>query len=414
MEDMLLKDTEENRNLQKELMKEADRIQNKNKKKKGDRRLSDRSRLSGDGSEDDIGEGRLMEDPEDGEIQFSILRGNKNKEDIESDRLTEPSTSPHKLNLLDELQNMRTDSLELLEDPEDVNTEVLPLNLPDSLKKKLEQDYHLINNRRKLPKLPSQPNVVNILELFVRNFAIQKLAQLEKQLAKSPYSQFTKVNSEKEAEKYDEVLNHINICKEVAEGVRIIIDFQLGNILLYRKEEEQFAKSSELKPVIDNSSISRLSPVENVTNAGRKHGASESDGGDNASGMTNGKKRTRLSTVSSNKDEAGPGASIGSASSGTMTPTLPHHGLGHNSAYPQSSKSYIILDQLGSWKLVPDTLYLETPVPPSLIYGGIYLARLMVKIPKVIAKMRFSSKNAKKIIKYLFSPNIQITMIDDN
>ena len=64
-------------------------------------------------------------------------------------------------------------------------------------------------------------------------------------------------------------------------------------------------------------------------------------------------------------------------------------------------KSHIILDQLGSWKLVPDTLYLETPVPPSLIYGGIYLARLMVKIPEIIAKMRFSSKNAKKIVKYL-------------
>ena len=117
----------------------------------------------------------------------------------------------------------------------------------------------MINSRRKLPKLPSQPNVVNILELFVRNFAIQKLAQLEKQLVKSPYSQFTKVNSEKEAEKYVEVLNHINICKEVAEGVQIIIDFQLGNILLYRKEAEQFAKSSDLKPIIDNSSISRLS-----------------------------------------------------------------------------------------------------------------------------------------------------------
>ena len=54
------------------------------------------------------------------------------------DTKIEPSTSPHKLNLLNELQNMRTDLLELLEDPEDVNTEVLPLNLLDNLKKKLE------------------------------------------------------------------------------------------------------------------------------------------------------------------------------------------------------------------------------------------------------------------------------------
>ena len=54
-----------------------------------------------------------------------------------------------------------------------------------------------------------------------------------------------------------------------------------------------------------------------------------------------------------------------------------------------------------SWRLVPDTMYLETPVPPSLVYGGIYIGRLMVKMPEIIAKMRFSQKNAKRIMKYL-------------
>ena len=69
LEDMLLKDVEENRSLQKELFKEADRIQNKQKKKKAERRLSDKGgRLSCDGSEDAFGEGSIEEPKEEEEV----------------------------------------------------------------------------------------------------------------------------------------------------------------------------------------------------------------------------------------------------------------------------------------------------------------------------------------------------------
>ena len=407
LEDMLLKDVEENRSLQKELFKEADRIQNKQKKKKAERRLSDKGgRLSCDGSEDAFGEGSLMEDPEDREIEFPILRGNKrSREEVDIDTITEPSTSPQKLNLVEELQNMKTEALEI-DEPEDVVSEVPPLELPEKLKLKLEQDYHLVNSRRRLHLLPAKPNIVCILELFVRHYAVQKLAQLEKQLAKSPYSQFSKLNSEKETEKYEEAKNHINICKEVAEGLRIIIDFQLGNILLYRKEEDQFEKASKLKPLMENLNTRNVS-FNNHTDAGnlgqaggRRHGVSESDAGagQGAGEAGAGKKRTRLS--SSVKEEAGTVASqsVGSTggSSGTMTPT-PVLGPG----YPQSSKAHAVLEDVLNWRLVPDTLYLETPAPASLVYGGVHLARLLVKIPDILSKMRLSSKNAKKIVKYL-------------
>jgi len=396
LEDMLLKDTEENRNLQKELSKEADKIQNK-KKKKTDRRNSDKSRLSCDGSEDAWREGSLVEDPDDTEIQFSLLRKEDKKDSDATDTITEPSSSPHKMNFLDELQNIKTEMVEL-DEPEDVLTEILPLNIPDNLKQKLEKDYYMINTRRKLSKLPAQPNIVSLLELFVRHYAIQKLAQLEKQLAKSPYNQYTKLNSEKETERYEEAMNQINVCKEVAEGVRIILDFQLGNILLYRREEEQFAKIDQITPNLDN--VTNRPDSENgVTKPGRKHGVSESESLDNA---VPGKKRTRLSL--SLKDENGGlmPSSVGSTSSGTTTPTLPAAaGLPMSSGYPQSSKSHAILEQVMSWRLVPDTMYLEAPVPPSLVYGGIYIGRLMVKMPEIIAKMKFSQKNAKRIMKYL-------------
>ena len=311
LEDMLLKDTEENRNLQKELSKEAYNIQN-NKKKKSDRRLSDKSRLSCDESEEGFREGSLVEDPEDTEIQFSLLRKEDKKDSDATDTITEPSSSPHKMNFLDELQNIKTEMVDL-DEPEDVLTEILPLSIPDNLKQKLEKDYYMINTRRKLSKLPAQQNIVSLLELFVRHYSIQKLAQLEKQLAKSPYNQYSKLNSEKETERFEEAMNQINVCKEVAEGVRIILDFQLGNILLYRKEEEQFAKSGQMTPNLDN--VTNRPDTENgVAKPGRKHGVSESESLENS---VPGKKRTRLSL--SLKDENGAAlmaSSVGSTSSG--------------------------------------------------------------------------------------------------
>ena len=396
LEDMLLKDNEENRNLQKDLLKAAEDITSKTaKKKKGDRRLSDKVRQSLDSS-GDWAEGSIVEDPEDAEIQFTIFRGEKAAEVDNTDTQTEPSTSPLKLNFVEELNTMKSEPVEL-DEPEDVCTEILPLQIPEALTKRLEQDHQLINSKRRLPRLPAQPNIVTLLEMFVRNYAIQKLAQLEKQLAKSPYSQFNKISGDKETEKYDEAVNHINICKEVAEGVRILIDFHLGNILLYRKEEEQYARSGQLRPSLESP---ELTETTGSSGGGRRRltrpvSVSESH---SESGEATGRKRTRLSSAV--KEDGVKGSSLGSTSSGNTTPTHPASGT-NSQGYPQSSKSHALLEEITTWKLVPDTLYLQTPVPASLLYGGVHLARLLVKLPEIMIKMKFSTKNAKKIIKYL-------------
>lgn len=74
---------------------------------------------------------------------------------------------------------------------------------------------------------------------------------------------------EKEAEKYEEAVTAIGICKEVvlvscelcsdpthyrwplAQGLRIIADFCLGDLMLYPEEKAQFAESSNLKPTLE-------------------------------------------------------------------------------------------------------------------------------------------------------------------
>ena len=180
-----------------------------------------------------------------------------------------------------------------------------------------------------LTRTSTQPNVANILELFVRHYAIQKLATVEKQLSKSHYSQFAKINSEKEAEKYKEAVNHINICKEVAEGVRIISDFHLGNILLYRKKEEHFTKSKSMKPMMENINSRAMMAVTSsemmaARTGARKHGISGSESGEgSATGL--------LSNVKEENGAVLPG-SVGSTSSGTVTPILPTPGSGPGSS----------------------------------------------------------------------------------
>ncbi|XDV14331.1 hypothetical protein PO909_014602, partial [Leuciscus waleckii] len=46
------------------------------------------------------------------------------------------------------------------------------IDIPDVLKKKLEDDCYYINKRKKLVKLPCLMNVVNILESYVKHFTL--------------------------------------------------------------------------------------------------------------------------------------------------------------------------------------------------------------------------------------------------
>jgi len=85
------------------------------------------------------------------------------------------------------------------------------------------------------------------------------------------------------------------------------------------------------------------------------------------------------------------------SSSGACTPTL-----GQGQPYPAAARSLAVLaEQVHGWKLVPDSLYFQQTPPSSLLYGGVHLARLLVKSPTIFAKMKFTTVNAKIIYRYL-------------
>ena len=284
----------------------------------------------------------------------------------------------------------------------------------------------MVTSKKRLVRLPAQPNIVTLLEIFVRNYAIHRLVQLEKQLVKPPSYGSKKISLDKELELYEGAVSQINICKEVADGVRIITDFHLGKLLLYPGEREQYSQSTSLRPHMEN--IERQVAgdlLEKPTNKTTRNSASsrnrqqsetggegEGGGGTPAASVAS---RKRRSTARTGEMEV-PG-SVGSTSSGTATPTQPPT---RYTQYPQTHKSHSILqEQVYNWKLVPESLYFEEPVSTSLVYGGVHLTRLLVRLPDLLFKMRFSVKTSKHLLKYLeflveFLSNQQDIFTDSN
>jgi len=449
MEDLLLKETEGNRRLQKELFEQTDLIVNKNKKKK--RRLSDKIRDSLESKiedkkkvrssvdsmdriresvdSDDVMSSAL--DPDDQEIQFSRWAKTDDDDTLDTDTETEPATSP-KTVLCEE--GFAEDGKDLRDPPV-----LAPIHLPinNVLKKKLLEDHKRVTEDNKLVKLPAQPNAVSVLEGFVRNYAIQRLSSHEKKASRSKYAQVA--NQEKE--NFEHAVQNINVCKEVAEGLRILLDFQLGNILLYPNEAGQYEHSETLHPHMEN--IERLVggmpdiPLQAIPKIRALSSSASSSKGKGGKGKNSNtdkvktevpedgtnpatKKRTLRNSlgggVREKKDSEDAGSicasshgatpsaglamsSVGSTSSGTATPTS--LSIGSVTQYPQSAKALDIIRGLQHWKMVPEKLYFEEPAPSSLIYGGIHLTRLIVKIPEILVKMKLPGNMSKNIVKYL-------------
>lgn len=77
--------------------------------------------------------------------------------------------------------------------------------------------------------LPAQPTVLNILETWVQHFTTTQLTNIPDK------PQRNKANNT-----IEKTVNDVNICREVADGLRIYFDFTLVDLLLYREEKEQY------------------------------------------------------------------------------------------------------------------------------------------------------------------------------
>lgn len=76
--------------------------------------------------------------------------------------------------------------------------------------------------------MPAQPTVATILESWVNHFTETELKSIP-----------DKTQRNKGNNVVEKTLTDINLCREVADGLRVYFDFTLQKLLLYRQEREQ-------------------------------------------------------------------------------------------------------------------------------------------------------------------------------
>ncbi|KAF6390512.1 MSL complex subunit 3 [Rhinolophus ferrumequinum] len=119
---------------------------------------------------------------------------------------------------------------------------IITIEIPEVLKKKLEDDCYYINRRKRLVKLPCQTNIITILESYVKHFAINAAFSANERPRHHHAMSHTTMNVH-----YIPAEKNVDLCKEMVDGLRITFDYTLPLVLLYPYEQVQYKKVTSSK-----------------------------------------------------------------------------------------------------------------------------------------------------------------------
>ncbi|KAM4601929.1 MSL complex subunit 3B-like isoform 2-T2 [Polymixia lowei] len=449
-EDHVLRDSEENRQLQHKLArKAAGRMRKKGWGKRRRRQSGVKSPLKTLPKEDDSDDACLI----------------SSSESSDEDDSDPESSNSGDSNFSEDLKKMRVEPETHAKRESEEKTVHIDIDIPDILKKKLEDDCFYVNKRKRLVMVPCHTNVVHILESYVKHFAINKAF-----LANERYRRHQNTGQNSVSPQQVPPEKNEELCKEMVDGLRITFDFTLPMILLYPCEQAQFKKvsssrlflaindsspcssnaqrerspsplghnpptpqSTDSQPALSDISATTPTPTAPATTPKRRRHpdmdclshqshqsqhsslrrstrntsggerlAEGSSGGGGSTTASPQPKRRLVDTQSQPKFflnlERRTPVHSGSSSPLPLTPSKERGGP----FYGLESRRNNELNEVLSWRLTPDNYPLnDQPPPPSYLYGSQHLLRLFVKLPEILVKMHIPEKNLRALIKHL-------------
>lgn len=127
----------------------------------------------------------------------------------------------------------------------DALEEKVQLQIGDILRNYLDLDYECVLREKKLHCLPSKLPVIAILENFVRYYTIKQILgvtqeeeRLRKKFNQPKYKKYKRSDNRRNKIIMD-IIAKIELCKEVADGIRLYFDFTLKDHLLYGPLEQR-------------------------------------------------------------------------------------------------------------------------------------------------------------------------------
>ncbi|XP_056642015.1 male-specific lethal 3 homolog isoform X2 [Diorhabda carinulata] len=344
-EEFVLKDTPENRQLQKDLAEKAQLQLGAylyRKERKKNRKPGDRASASEDGS----------------------------------------SSSPGRMDT-DDGQGITSSS----EDDSSTEDETIYIELTADLRKVIEQDYYMIKEKNKFLKVPAEPNVATILETYYRHYATNQICGLTEKPAGRYRNPSNQQLSGKTKSEY--IQRNLTVCREVLDGLRIYFDFTLNDLLLYKEEIGQIATKKTIFEPFSGDPKNILKSQCDIGN--------DSNNGDylGQNGNDTDKITARRRTLRSNRSD--------SQANGNVSP---HENSSNSNYKPASSVTSGSSDITGplsktlTWKILPDYAYHQQPPPPSLVYGATHLVRLFVKLPELLMSTNIPEDKMKLLIRH--------------
>uniref|UniRef100_A0A8C2VTY7 MRG domain-containing protein n=1 Tax=Chinchilla lanigera TaxID=34839 RepID=A0A8C2VTY7_CHILA len=279
----------------------------------------------------------------------------------------------------------------------------ITIDIPEVLRRQLEDDCYNINRRKRLVKLPCQTNILTILQSYVKHFAINAASSV-KERPQHP----------------------VALCKEMVDGLRITFDYVLPLLLLYPYEQAQYKKVTSTKSFVPvkqsatNTSGSQealfLSPplltlstpqsTESQPSTDEpptpKRNKTEPEALQSLRRSTRHSTHCDRQTQSSAWPQPVPSLHLEKKTpvhSRSPSCTLTPHKEGGPVFAGFEGRSEI--NEVLFWKLVPDNYPpSDQPPPPSCIYGAQHLLRLFIKLPEILGKVSFPEKNLKALLKH--------------
>ncbi|KAK5649908.1 hypothetical protein RI129_000937 [Pyrocoelia pectoralis] len=280
------------------------------------------------------------------------------------------------------------------EEDSSLDDDTFPIELSPDLKEILENDYDNINNHNKLMKLPAEPNVVTILEMYWKHYATGLFCGLnDKPLTRHRIP--TKIRSE-------DVQKNLNICKEMLDGLRIYFDFTLKDLLLYDKERNQVETAQAVvfsDACVIKQELSVKQELEDLEYAHLPNMDADDDNYNNHDGINNHSNNIGHRTLKRRRGLRSERTSSEVHTNGN----LDEPSYNTTSTSRNSDTTPISISKFLSWKLLPEHVILQRPLPPSLLYGATHLLRLFVKLPELLNTCAMAENKLKVLHRHLDS-----------
>uniref|UniRef100_A0A0K8TGJ2 MRG domain-containing protein n=1 Tax=Lygus hesperus TaxID=30085 RepID=A0A0K8TGJ2_LYGHE len=187
----------------------------------------------------------------------------------------------------------------------------------------------------------------------------------------------------------DSITRSANLCREVADSLRVFMEFGLSRMFLYEEEKEQYSHVIR----------SRETPLRNESpidlDDDFNHDEKPTDCDDGNEGEARRKTLRSHSGGSCNSQEIDTKPDLATL----LTNDCLNDGGETLALRPMSLKENEALKKILSRKLVQDSYRAQKH--PSTVYGAVHISRVLVKMPDVLSNAEYGEPKLSLLVEYL-------------